>query len=51
MRKCVNGVYMDMTAEEMEAINNTETVETPPTTEERLEAIEALLLEGVLASD
>ena len=51
MKKYVNGEYIDMTAEEVEALNSSETVEIPPTTEERLEAIEALLLEEVLLGD
>lgn len=51
MKKYVNGEYIEMTAEEIEAFNNAETVKTEPTTIERLEAIEALLLEGVLLSD
>lgn len=51
MKKYVKGKYIDMTAEEIESFNNTETVEIPPTTEERLEAIEALLLEEVLKGD
>ena len=50
MKKYVDGKYVDMTAEEMEELNNAETVEEKPTVEERLEAIEALLLEGVLAN-
>ena len=51
MKKYVNGEYIDMTAEEIETLNNSETVETEPTVLERLEAIEALLLEGVLEGD
>ena len=51
MKKYVNGEYIDMTAEEIETLNNSETVETEPTVLERLEALEALLLEGVLEGD
>ena len=46
--KAVMGVvYEDLTPEEVEALENDEPI-TPPTTEERLEAMEAALLEMVL---
>ena len=51
MKKYVNGEYIELTAEELEELKATDTIELPPTNEERLEAIEALLLEGVLAND
>ena len=50
MKKYVNGEYIEMTAEEMEEMK-AETIATEPTVLERLEAIESLLLEGVLTSD
>ena len=50
MKKYVNGEYIEMTAEEMEEMK-AEPIATEPTVIERLEAIEALLLEGVLAND
>lgn len=49
MKKYVDGEYIEMTAEEiaeMEKMNELVTVE--PTVLERLEAIEAAILEGVL---
>ena len=51
MKKYIKGEYIELTAEEIETLNNSETVETEPTVFERLEAIEALLLEGVLEGD
>lgn len=51
MKKYVNGEYIEMTAEEIEELKATDNVVVKPTVFERLEAIEALLLEGVLASD
>ena len=51
MKKYIKGKYIEMTAEELEALNNVETVETEPTMEERIEAIEAAILEGVLSGD
>lgn len=52
MKKYVDGEYIEMTAEEIEEAkkrNNLVVVE--PTVIERLEAIEAVLLEGVLMDD
>ena len=51
MKKYVNGEYSELTAEELEELTATDNVALEPTTEERLEAIEALLLEGVLKGD
>lgn len=51
MKKYVNGEYIEMTAEEMEELKATDNIVVEPTVVERLEAIEALLLEGVLLSD
>lgn len=51
MKKYVDGKYVEMTAEEVEEMRDTDVVVEEPTVEERLEAIEALLLEGVLAND
>lgn len=48
MKKYVDGEYIELTAEEMEELKATDTVETEPTILERLEAIEEALLEGVL---
>ena len=50
MKKYVNGEYIELTAEEAEETKGTDTIAEMPTVEERLEAIEALLLEGVLAN-
>ena len=44
MKKCVNGEYIEMTAEEIDAMRAEEVV-AEPTIEERLAAIEALLAE------
>ncbi len=51
MKKYVNGEYIELTAEEMEELKATDTVVVEPTMLERLEAIEAVLLEGVLLGD
>lgn len=51
MNKYVNGEYIEMTAEEIEAMKATDNVVVEPTFLERLEAVEAVLLEGVLLSD
>lgn len=49
MKKCVDGQYIEMTAEEIEALKDLAQEETiEPTILERIEAIEAVLLEGVL---
>lgn len=51
MKKCVNGKYSEMTAEEILAIQKvqeeTEKIEAmrPPTTEERVESLENAFLE------
>ncbi len=47
MRKWIDGQYADMTAEEIAASQTPPEVSTaaPPSTEERLEALEAALLE------
>mgnify|MGYP004480101439 FL=1 len=47
MRKWVDGQYADMTAEEIAAIQTPPEISTtaPPSTEERLEALEAAMLE------
>ena len=50
MKKYINGQYIEMTAEEMEEMK-ADAVSTEPTVLERLEAIESLLLEGVLTGD
>ena len=52
MKKFVNGEYIEMTQEEileLEKLAN-DVVEEMPTYLERLEAIEAAILEGVLAN-
>ena len=51
MKKYVNGEYIELTAEDMEELKETDVVVVEPTVIERLEAIEALLLEGVLMND
>lgn len=49
MKKFVNGKYIEMTAEEIAEIEKmADESEQKPTYEERLEAIEAAILEGVL---
>jgi len=45
MRICENGIYRDATKIEIESNANAPTVEEEITTEERLEALEAALLE------
>ena len=47
MKKIVNGIYVEMTKEEIEAAN-VETTPQPITVEERIEALESALLEVVL---
>lgn len=51
MKKYVKGEYIEMTAEDMEELNDINISVVEPTVIERLEAIEALLLEGVLVDD
>lgn len=51
MKKYVDGKYIEMTAEEIANLPNDEVVVVEPTVIERLEAIEAVLLEGVLMDD
>lgn len=49
MKKYVDGEYIEMTAEEIAEMENTnDLIVVEPTIIERLEAIEAVLLEGVL---
>jgi hypothetical protein len=48
MKKYVNGEYIEMTAEEIASLPKDEVVAVEPTLIERLEAIEAAILEGVL---
>ncbi len=47
MRKCINGQYFDMTAEELAALSAPPEglTDAPPSTEERLEALELAMLE------
>ena len=51
MKKYVDGKYIEMTAEEIAEMQVEEITPTMPTMEERIEAIEAAILEGVLMSD
>ena len=51
MKKYINGEYVEMTEEEIANLTQYEDEIAEPTVIERLEAIEALLLEGVLLSD
>lgn len=51
MLKYVDGKYIKMTAEETASLPKDEVVVVEPTIIERLEAIEAVLLEGVLTND
>ena len=53
MKKYVNGEYLDFTLEEIEDMKKhaENIIEETPSLLERLEAIEALLLEGVLNND
>lgn len=51
MKKYVDGKYIEMTEEEKAALPKDEAVEAEPTMLERIEAIEAAILEGVLAGD
>ena len=51
MKKYVEGKYIEMTEEEIEELKETDSVCPEPTMLERLEAVEALILEGVLTSD
>lgn len=52
MKKFVDGKYIEMTAEEINEMKNLmQEEETVPTILERIEAIEAAILEGVLLGD
>ena len=52
MKKYVDGKYIEMTAEEINELKNlAQEEETTPSLLERIEAIEAVLLEGVLMDD
>ena len=51
MKKYVDGQYIEMTAEEIASLPKDEVAVVEPTVIERLEAIEAVLLEGVLMDD
>ena len=48
MKICENGVVREMTPEEIASLKTEETTEQKPTVEERLEAVEAALLEQLL---
>lgn len=48
MKKYVNGEYIEMTEEEIASLPKDDVVIAEPTVLERLEAIEAAILEGVL---
>ena len=48
MKKYVNGEYIEMTAEEIEAMQAEMPAEQQPTYEERLAALEAAMLEQIL---
>ena len=49
MKKCINGIYVEMTTEEIAELEKlaTESVNTPPTETERLEALEQAFMELV----
>ena len=52
MKKYVDGKYLDMTPEEIEDNKNLkDELKEMPSLAERIEAIEAVLLEGVLSDD
>ena len=51
MKKYVDGKYIEMTADEIKNLPEDDTVIVEPTLIERVEAIEAVLLEGVLSGD
>ena len=51
MKKYADGKYTEMTAEEIEELKNIDVAVTEPTILERIEAIEAAILEGVLNND
>lgn len=51
MKKYEKGKYLEMTEDEIKALKETEIAPTEPTILERLEAIESVILEGVLAGD
>ena len=48
MKKYVDGEYIEMTPEELKELIATDFIDEEPSLLERLEAIEAVLLEGVL---
>lgn len=48
MRVMENGVYRDMTAEEIAELQQAEPAANEPTLEERLEALESAMLEQIL---
>lgn len=51
MKKYVDGKYIEMTAEEIANLPKEDVIVVEPTILERIEAIEAVLLEGVLSDD
>ena len=51
MKKYVDGKYIEMTADEIKNLPEDDTVIVEPTMLERIEAIEAAILEGVLTGD
>lgn len=48
MKKYIKGEYIEMTAEEIAELPETDMIVVEPTFIERLEAVEAAILEGVL---
>lgn len=51
MKKYVDGQYIEMTAEEIANLSKGDAVMPEPTVLERLEAVESVLLDGVLSGD
>ena len=51
MRKYVDGKYIEMTEEEIANLPKDDVVVVEPSVLERLEAVEAAILEGVLMGD
>ena len=51
MKKYVIGEYIEMTAEEIANLPKVDMIAVEPTVIERIEAIEAAILEGVLLGD
>ena len=51
MKKYVDGEYIELTEEDMKELKATDNIDVEPTVLQRIEAVESVLLEEVLAND